>query len=56
MHRYRMTIKYKMLVLGVNKLSINGCKDRYDIKRISGYKVKIDCPRVIGIFVYVIVT
>ena len=56
MHRYRMTIKYKMLELGVNKLSINGCKDRYDIKRVRGYKDKIDCPRVMGIFVYVIVT
>ena len=51
-----MTIKYKMLELGVNKLQINRCKDRYDIKRVRGYKDKIDCPMVMDIFVYVTVT
>ena len=55
MQKYRMTIKYKMLELGVN-IDKYRCKDRCDIKRVRGYKDKIDCPRVMGIFVYVIVT
>ena len=55
MQKYRMTIKYKMLELGVN-IDKYRCKDRYDIKRVRGYKDKIDRPRVMGIFVYVIVT